>query len=236
MTAIKLGSNKLMKTWMRFAIIVMGVNVGVATSSFAALEGVNLTYPEANFLTTASTAVNYTYTGPNGLFSVSAPLTTMIFSSSEGSQLFSGGSSMQINFAVDNTGALAGPTANDLVLQGTVTEGTTTYSGVLLTGEATGFGFVKHGTIAQYDFQFAPTGGLLKSLFNGEIGVALTSEGSTFNNDFTANFNGQAKGTVGSETISSAPEPSIYGACTGALTLLPLGASVLRTLRKRQVA
>jgi hypothetical protein len=99
---------------------------------------------------------------------------------------------------VDNTGALVGGVpGNDFSLSGTVTEGTNTYSGVLLTGEVTGFGFLESGGTDLYDLQFTPTGGALAGLICGDIGVQVTSGASTFNNDFTTNFNGQAKGTVG---------------------------------------
>jgi hypothetical protein len=167
----------------------------------AALLGVktNLTYPEAAFSTSTSTAVNYT--ASNGFFSVSAPLQTMAFSSLEGTQPFSGGSTVQISIVVNNTGALAGPTPTDLVLQGTVSRivggVTNTYSGVLLTGQVMGFGFSRVLTTASYDFSFTPTGGLLENLFCGDIAVTLTSASSTFTGVFTSNFHGQAKGVVG---------------------------------------
>jgi hypothetical protein len=225
-----------MKTWMRFTIIVVAANVAMATSSFAALLDVGLTYPKAAFDSVAANAVDYTYTGPTGLFSISVTPTAVLFANGEPLRMISGTKNLQIQILVDNTGALVGGVAgDDLTLAGAVTEGANTYTGVLLTGEVTGFGFLESGQTDLYDLRFRPTGGALAGLFPGDIAVQVTSEFSTFNNDFTVNFDGQAKGTLGSET-TSVPEPGIYGACTGALMLLPLGVSMLRTLRKRQAA
>ncbi|MGA2241055.1 MAG: HYR domain-containing protein [Verrucomicrobiota bacterium] len=193
-----------MKHWMKLVVLTSAF-VASASLSFAALLNVNPTFPKVNFSTTASTAVNYTYTATNGsgLFSVSAPVQTMIFTSLGGTQPFSVGSTVQISIVVSNTGALVGGVAGaDLVLQGTVSRivggVTNTYSGVLLTGEVTAFGFSKILTTSYFDFQFTPTGGLLQNLFCGQIGVTLTSQGATFTGSFASNFHGPAtKGVVG---------------------------------------
>ena len=108
---------------------------------------------------------------------------------------------------MDNTGALVGSApgdgGNDLVLSGTVTRVvggvTNTYTGMLLTGTVTAFGFLDGGSVDTYDLRFNPTSGALAGFFCGDISVQITSGASTFNNDFTVSFNGQAKGTVGSE-------------------------------------
>ncbi len=192
------------KHWMKLVVLTSAF-VALASLSFAALVGVTPTYPKVNFSTSTSTAVNYTYTATNGsgLFSVSSPVQTMIFSSLGGTQPFSGTSTVQISIVVSNTGALVGGVAgDDLVLQGTVSRVvngvTNTYSGVLLTGEVTAFGFSRVLTTASYDFRFTPTGGLLQDLFCGQIGVTLTSQGATFTGSFASNFHGPAsKGVVG---------------------------------------
>ena len=174
------------------------------SSSFASLLNVTLTYPEIS----ANSASVYalTYTPTNQLLSISAAPTSMLFAKATLPSTISGTKSLQIQIAVDNTGALEGSApgdgGNDLVLSGTVKAViggvTNTYSGVLLTGQVIGFGYLA-GSSSQYDFRFTPNGGPLASLFCGNIAVQIVSGSSTFNNDFTTNFNGQAKCTIGSE-------------------------------------
>ncbi len=114
------------------------------SSSFASLLNVTLTFPKISCNNALAFALNYTPT--NQLLSISATPTTMLFANAEPPRLISGTKSLQIQIMVDNTGTLVGSApgdgGNDLVLSGTVTEGTNTYSGVLLTGTVTGFGFL----------------------------------------------------------------------------------------------
>jgi hypothetical protein len=185
-------------------VILLTINA-FAISSFATLLGVNPTYPKISYLSASAFAV--TYTASNQLFSVTAPPTTVAFSATEGLRPITGTKSFKIQILVDSTGALVGGVpGDDLVLSGTVTRVvggvTNTYTGVLLAGEVTAFGFLEAGATDTYELRFNPTGGALAGLFCGTIGVQVTSGASTFNNDFTVNFNGQAKGTVGSEDIT----------------------------------
>ncbi len=184
--------------------LVMLAVVAVVTPSFASLLNVSLTYPEMSANSASAFALNYTPT--NHLLSISAAPTTVLFARGTAPKLISGTKNLQIQMAVDNTGALIGSApgdgGNDLALSGTVTAViggiTNTYSGVLLTGQVIGFGYLA-GSSAQYDLRFTPNGGPLASLFCGNISVQIVSGASTFNNNFTTNFNGQAKITLGSE-------------------------------------
>jgi hypothetical protein len=193
-----------MKTLMRFAIII-AASVVVASSSFATLLNVSPTFPEISYNNASVYAL--AYTPSNQLFTISATPTSVLFSGTGAPKLISGTKSLHIQILVDNTGALVGSApsdgGNDLVLSGTVTAViggvTNTYSGVLLTGQVFGFGFLESGATDLYDLRFTPTGGPLAALFCGNISVQVTSGLSTFNNDFTTNFNGEAKGTIGSE-------------------------------------
>ncbi len=74
-----------------------------------------------------------------------------------------------------------------------------TESGVLLTGELYAFGFNNsNGPTDQYDFKFVVTGGLLAPFYAGrDGGITMTSEASTFANNFGVDFRGQAKGSAG---------------------------------------
>ena len=113
-----------------------------------------------------------------------------------------------IEISVDSSGALVGGSAgDDLLIVGEVTvPGLGTQTGVLLTGEVTGFGFQDSGsTTDNFDFTFDVTGGLLASLYPSKVvGVTLISENSNFDESslyaFTVNFGGGAKGTLGAIT------------------------------------
>jgi len=111
---------------------------------------------------------------------------------------------MDIHILVDTSGNLVGGTpGDDLSISGTIlnpdgdpmtADGV---SGVLLTGEVSGFGYLESGATDQFDFRFTPTGGALLSYFVGrDIYVFTSSEHSSFNDDFTTNFTGGAKGII----------------------------------------
>ena len=101
---------------------------------------------------------------------------------------------------MDNSGNLIGGTpGDDFQIDGTVSPtglAADNVSGVLLTGEVLGFGFLEAGTTDQYDMRFRVTGGLLASYFAGDdIGMTVGSENSTFNDDFSLDFQGGARVT-----------------------------------------
>jgi hypothetical protein len=107
--------------------------------------------------------------------------------------------SLALHITVDNLGDLIGGVpGDDLVVSGSIDDGTINVSGVLLTGEIADFGFAESGATDAYDFRFTVTGGLLASLFAGkDIGVTTTSEQSSFAGSFESAFDGGAKGNVG---------------------------------------
>lgn len=132
---------------------------------------------------------------PTSFFYETAP---MVY---DGGSLLNG--HLEINIKVDNTGALIGGVAgDDFVISGDVDVNGDTivdFSGVLVTGEVTGFGFQDSGiAVDDYDFRFTATGGLLASYFTGkDIAVATTSENSNFVGLFTQSISGNAKGIAG---------------------------------------
>ena len=179
-----------------------------ATLSFAALLGVNVRYPLVSHQNTGTNAVTYvTYISANYLFSVTSPPSSVQFSSSETPRPITGTKSLTINILVDNAGNLIGGVpangGNDFTLSGTVTRGTNTYSGVLLSGRVTAFGFYGSGASSQYDLRFTATGGALFGFFScGDIGVTVASPVSTFTGSFSTNFHGSSKGVVGLEDLT----------------------------------
>jgi|GEM_PF-3379726 len=121
---------------------------------------------------------------------------------------------VSIRLTVNDEGLLSGGVpGDDLVVIGEVDadgDGTVDYAGVLLTGEITDFGFDTIGDgglrggkrfsvpARLFDFKFSLTGGSMAPLFtDGFIGVVLTSEDSTFDSDFSVDFDGRAKGNIG---------------------------------------
>jgi uncharacterized surface anchored protein len=117
----------------------------------------------------------------------------------------------EVSISVNNDGTLAGsgstPTA-DVTLSGSIDDPSElVYSGLLLTGTVTQFGYQDNGDgTAAYDFRFTPTGGELVTdgMFAGQdVGLLLTSENSTFQDlnpgdpGFTTDFTGEAKGFIG---------------------------------------
>ena len=141
------------------------------------------------------------YDAASDLFSLDA--TPVAYTSPAAPFGFFASGDLDINILVDDTGALSGNFAgDDLVLVGDVdTDGDflTDTSGTLLTGEIVAFGSLDSGNDNDlYDFRFTITGGLLAGEYVGkDIGVTTTSEGSTFTDDFTVNFSGNAKGELG---------------------------------------
>ena len=172
----------------------------------AALLNVKVVLPSIFYSSASSTATRYN--AVSQIFSVAATPSTIQFGSTEPTVPVALPRSMSISVQVDNTGALVGGVPGpDLVISGTVRRvvGTVTnvYSGTLLTGEVTAFGYAYSGSsVNNFDLRFTPTGGSLLQFYQcGDIAVQLTSEGSTFIGSFTTNFNGQAKGNVGLEDL-----------------------------------
>jgi len=194
----------------RVAFVALGIAAiaSTATQSYADLIGVNPTYPLISYLNNSVTAVSYDPV--SHIFSIGAQPTSMLFSSIETARPITGTKGLSINILVNNSGALIGGVpangGNDLVISGTVQRVvgtvTNTYSGVLLAGSVTAFGYQSLGASAEFDLRFtvAITGGALSNYFKcGIIGITVGSEASTFTGAFTSAFQGRAKGNVGLE-------------------------------------
>ncbi|MBT8137041.1 MAG: hypothetical protein KJO54_08530 [Gammaproteobacteria bacterium] len=106
---------------------------------------------------------------------------------------------LSIGAVLDSAGNLVGGVpGDDLEIVGEVTIDGTTYSGVLLTGEVTGYmGENGSGTTDFHSFRFTTTGGLLADFYGSDIGIELTSEMSDYTGNFLVDFSGEAKGNVG---------------------------------------
>ena len=180
--------------------LLLASGMGLTAPAFATLLGITLNHPLIAFNNQGTTA----YDATSDAFAVDAsPLAIRL--SPSGTPITvtpvpGVGKTLTINATVDNTGALTGGVpGDDLIVVGELDLGATgVFSGVLLTGEVSGFGFQDSGgTTDAYDFTFTVTGGQLAFLYPGTVGVLLTSEQSDFSGDFTVNFGGGAKGTLG---------------------------------------
>jgi phage baseplate assembly protein gpV len=135
-----------------------------------------------------------------------------------------------IALSVDSAGNFAGGSGgDDLSIFGFIDldgDSVIDVGGLLLTGEATAFGFQDNGGPTDFfDFTFTVTGGGLAGLFTSTVSVMLQSENSSFTGSFDESFAGApAKGT-----LSSTPEPA-------GILLLGAGLSGLAFLGRRRAA
>jgi hypothetical protein len=213
------------------------ITLAVAQVSFAALLGILVGFPVIAYNGTGTLS----YAAGTTSFSLTASPISIRLSAITPARLINptlpGPSEVvTVNIQVSNTGVLIGGSpGDDLSIVGEVDlDGDTVidHAGVLLTGEISQFGFLDTGTTTdRYDMRFTLTGGLLASNFAGfDIGIAISSEGSTFVNDFTVDFGGGAKGNVGTLTRLNQPPLCVangpYQAeCAGAATSVQLDGS-----------
>lgn len=191
--------NATLFRFIRYLILLLTLSVyGVA---IAELLNINPSFPVIAY----NNQGKLSYSASTGVFSVDAtPLLIRISESSLPvaiSPMSNGPADVLINFSVDSFGSLIGGVpGGDIVITGSVNlPDLGTFSGTLLTGEITAFGFRDTGTTSDlYDFTFTLTGGVIRHLFPGEtIGVTIVSEQSNFTGIFTVDFGGEAKGNIG---------------------------------------
>ncbi|MDH3588000.1 MAG: hypothetical protein OEQ74_01220, partial [Gammaproteobacteria bacterium] len=143
-----------------------------------------------------------TYTAAGGVLDIDAdPLAIRLNAIDPPILIFPSGGNryVTIDAIVDNGGDLVGGVpGNDLEIFGEVTINGDTFSGMLLTGEVTGYmGEDGVGTTDFHSLRFTVTGGLLAGLYGSDIGIEITSEMSNFTGNYNVNFAGEAKGNVG---------------------------------------
>ena len=165
------------------------------------LLGVSPSFPTVSYDSTGQITYNATthefdLTGSPLLFraSASSPIQTITAPRSV---------SMQID--VDNSGNLINDgQVSDFTVTGNI-PANPSLSGTLLTGKIIEFGYQNTGSgTAEFDFIAIPLGGTLISMFAGkDIGITSASEGAFTFNDFTTDFGGGAKGTIGSVPLAT---------------------------------
>lgn len=177
-----------------------------AFSAHATLLEVMPDLPATQFGSLAGQGIQFD--AGSGAFGVTGlPLSTQ-FTSLGGSQAITGIAGLSINLQIDPGGnATSGAAPHDFMLWGNVSDGTTNYTGTLLTGNLADFGYLDTGTFLDvFDFLFDVTGGSMAGLFgSAQIGVIMIAERSTFT-DFTQDFaSTRIKGAIG-----RVPEPATF--------------------------
>lgn len=174
---------------------LLALFLGITSANAALLDPI-LKTPD---ITSNSTGA-YNYDASTGLFTHDATPLTITF---DGTTLIdivdpttaNGGlKDFSLSFLVDNSGDFLGgdDSRSDLLIFGSLTDGVTTYDGLLLSGEVYDFGwFDVPGDFALFDLKFDVTGGLLASFFTYDIGATkIASEISTFSGDWTVDHSG----------------------------------------------
>ena len=127
--------------------------------------------------------------------------------------------SQSLQATLDSSGNLVNDPGNSYKLYGSVTVNGQTYSGLLLQGTPTGFGWAPPNpstpTMSVYDLNMTITGGLLQQAYGGSAYMRVIAEtNSTFNGTFDQSFLGlKAMTNVRSYTAPSpapVPEPSTF--------------------------
>ncbi|MFH1996488.1 MAG: PEP-CTERM sorting domain-containing protein [Candidatus Omnitrophota bacterium] len=178
-----------------------------AVSAYAALLNVDSLLPSIQ-----SIIGTYNYDASNNLFSSKATPFSVTFDSATTSRIDNG--SYVVGFHVDEAGNFSGGiVGDDLVITGDIdidNDGAYEYSGVLIAGEITDFGWLDTGTkFDAFNYTFDFTGGSLAEFYepHNNLGVdTMTSEKSTFEGIFTEDFFGGNKAKHSTSPIS--PEPS----------------------------
>ena len=207
--------------------MVIAMLIFVTDNAQATLLGVDLSLPDI----TSNGTGTYSYSAATNLFSASATPLSITFDGVTPIPIY-GSRSYSVGFYVDESGNLyAGIGGDDLVITGVIDvdgDAIPEYSGTLLTGEVTAFGWlnIPPTTFDAFDFTFDATGGLLSSFYDPGIGGGdiMLSEVSSFAGVFTTSFSGtKAK----HDTAPLVPEPS-------SILLLGMGLFGLRGAVRRK--
>ena len=177
----------------------------------------------------------YNYDAGTDLFTSTAIPLTITFTGLPGSLIPITGTypstlSYSVGFHVDALGNFSGGiTGDDLVIKGAFTYDSILYSGTLLSGEVTNFGWLDTGSGALFDYTFDFTGGALSSFYAGYGNRGGDKMYAEIAPTFTGVFTADHSGTKVKHDTAPVPEPSSLLLLGGGL----LSAALLRVRRKK---
>lgn len=201
------------KITLSFVMIMLGTFL-VMGNAHAALLGLDLFLPDI----LSNSNGRYSYSAATNLFSALATPLTITFDGITARPI-TGIATYSAQFFVDESGNFTGGIGgDDLVITGDIDkdgDGSNDYSGVLLAGKITNFGWFDTGTKTDiFDYTFKVTSGALAGYYanaNYRGGDIMTSETSTFTGNFNVDF-GSTSGLQGEktkhDTAPLVPEPS----------------------------
>ena len=179
--------------------MIMAIPLFLAGNAHATLLGIHLGVPD--IFSDSTGTYSYNYATQEMLFTAHA--LTITFDNVNIIPITGG--TYSANFKVDNAGNfVSGVSGDDLTISGNFTYNSTPYSGTLLRGEITDFGW-QPGTYALFDYYVDVKGGALASYFGSTAGDIASAE----NHNFTGNWQVSHSGTkVKHDTAGLVPEPA----------------------------
>jgi hypothetical protein len=169
---------------------------------------------------------SYTYdpASQTGIFQVNNAPTLLATSPSLASEAYvydlgTGPRSQSLQLKLDAGGNLVSDPGNSYSVYGSVTVSGQTYTGLLLQGTPTQFGFLPYNPkspgSSAYDLNMTVTGGLLKQLYGADAYMRIMTEtNSTFSGSFAQSFSGSKAITnvrsYNSQPATPVPEPSTF--------------------------
>lgn len=193
------------------------------TSAFSAARAdliqpvLERTYPD--IAADVNGVVQYNYTAGNGTFTMkNTPF--LLATGPDSAQEFTilptsdGVRRQSLSVALDSNGKFVDNASNTYELYGTTTVAGQTFSGLLLQGKPTNFGYQDNGAFDMFDLEINLTGGALADAFGENAYMLIRPElQSSFTGDFTSTFSAQkaTSNTRGSYTpVPPVPEPATW--------------------------